>query len=336
MALTTIIPNLVSPFKKPQTVSHLSNGISTDIHGVQFPLQVGVPVQNIYTFRVIPAPVSNTCVAQAASYFGSEAPGGFITLNTSIQGTGANITAKPFTFLGQQGLLLDCERTLQLNFSTVTLVDTVVTIRAYDYRGVPVVTTTNLDAGSGSAAIGLPVTGVMSIYFSVNPFSGGSGNETISAGTTGFIGLPYYLRNLQYIISSSWNEAAVDSDGGTIIPGFNWRGLDTLVDINSCARGFVNVGDQLPDGSKQLVITYYVSGSDSELNAEVANLNQSSLKIAGIHKTASSSYPNPVYVYPYLIDYDLTGIQINPGLTVQEGNSGDSAFYLKYYNLCNA
>lgn len=335
MALTTIIPNTLVPFAKPQSVSHLSNGISTDIHGVQFPLQVGVPVQNIYTFKIVPAPVSSNCIAPAASYFGSGATGGSITLNTTTQGTGANITATPLTFLGQRGLLLDCERYLQITFSTATLAASVMTITGYDYRGVKMVVTQSLTLGSTSQAVGLPICVVTNISFSVNPFVG-NGAATLAIGTNSYIGLPYALKTTAYVVNTVWNNAALSASSGTTVAAFNWRALTTFSNLNCPARGFVNVGTNAPDGTRQLVITYYVYGPDSELDGEVVNLNQSSLKIANIQKTASSEYPNPVYVMPALLDYDLTGVQINPGLTVSEGASGDSAFYLSYYTKCNA
>jgi hypothetical protein len=336
MALTTLITNTVAPFTKPQSVSHLTNGITTDVNSVQFPLQVGVPVQNIYTFKVIPASVNATCIAAAASYFGSGAAGGAIRLNTTTQGTGADITATYTSVLGRNGLLLDCERYIALSFSTATLATTVVTVTGLDYRGVSIVASTSVPLGTtGTLPIGVPVSFVSGISFSVNPFVG-NGSAVLSVGNTGYIGLPYYLRNTQYVISSSWNNAPIPDDAGAILQGYNWRGLTTFAGINSCARGFVNVGGDQPDGESQLVVTYYVLGSDSELNAEIKNLNQSSLKIAGIQKTASSAYPNPVYVLPYLIDYDLTGVQINPGLPAVDGNSGDSAFLIKYADACAA
>lgn len=328
MALTTIIPNTTLPFLKPQSVSHLSNGISTDINNVQFPLQAGVPVQNIYTFKVIPTASSNTCIAAAQS-FGTGAAGGYLTLNSTNTGTAPNILSKaPITFLGQQGVLLDCERGVKITFSTGISTATVMTINGYDYRGVAInYTTPTLNIGNTGVSLSIPMSIVTSVYFSTNPYSGNA-TPTISVGTTPFIGLPYLLTNVAYVTYASWAGAPLVSSS-QIHPGYNWREAEAFG--NYSARGFIDLGSTLPNGANILAVTYYVYGSDSELNAEIANYNQSSLKIAGIQHTDASTDANPIWVLPYLVKEDLVGIQVNitsNPLTPTSG--GDAPFFIAY------
>ncbi len=332
MALTTIIPTLpnnISSFTKPQSVSHLSNGISTDINSVEFPLQVGVPVQNIYTFKIIPTAISANCVADTQN-FGTGANGGNLTLRTTAQGTAPNIFSQPIVFLGQSGVLLDCERILRLNFSDVTTTATVVTVTGYDYRGVAIqYTTATLPVGSPSQNIGVPISVVTSINFSTNPFTGDA-SKNIFVGASNCIGLPYLLTNSSYAIYNSWAGATLASQtAASIVPGYNWRANGAYGTYS--ARGYVNTGTtNNPNGTFPLIITYYVYGSDSELNGEIVNRNQSSLKIASIQKNTSSSYPTPQFVLPHLVKEDLTGIQVNPNVTLASGTGGDADFFIAY------
>lgn len=330
MALTTIIPNTTTPFVKPQSVSHISNGISTDINGVQFPLQVGVPVQNIYTFKIIPAPSSDDCVAAAQS-LGQSVSGGSLTLQSSVQGTAPNIISQPVIFLGQKGVLLDCERALGFSFSIPTTQDTVCTVTGYDYRGVAIKTTSeDIPAGTSGTTVTTPICIVTDVSFSTNPIPNSAG--TISVGNTTYIGLPYLLTNAGFIVSAIWAGEVLDPD--EIILGYDWRTLAEL-DTGSTARGFLNLFEGGgTDGTNMLVFTYYVYGSDSELNAEINNHNQSSLKIVGVQKTASSSYATPTYVLPYLVEQDLVGVQINQMGLTNPGGGGDEAFMVKYADAC--
>lgn len=328
MALTTIIPNTTPPFIKPQSVSHITNGITTDINGVSFPLQVGVPVQNIYTFKVIPSTGTTTSVLDAQKFAGDNTSGGTLQLNTVVKGTGTDIHSQPIVFLGQNGVLLDCERCLLVTLTEATTSTSVLTITGFDYRGVAIKwTSAELAIGTTTFSVNNPFSIVTSVSFAGNPFVGNI-NATISVGTSGFIGLPYYLKDVSYVISAMWNGATVESDDGAVFIGYNWRAVAAL-DTSYSARGVVNVGASLPNGSRLLVITYYVYGSDSELNAEINNLNQSSLKIVGV-LNSGSAVPNPAPVFPYLVKQDLTGVQINPAGVSNPGGGGDQTFFEAY------
>jgi hypothetical protein len=328
MALTTIIPQLPNaPAVKPQSVSHISNGITTDINGTTFPLQTGVPVQNIYTFKVIPASVENEAVCQFKN-FGDTGAGGSLTLNTFVVGSGNDIISRPIVFLGQPAVLLDCERILVLYFSKATLGACIATVTGYDYRGVAIyITSGNIPTGTNNVNIYAGFSVVTSVSLSANPFPSGDGS--VSVGTNSQISLPYLLTNTSYVINSSW----AGSDQATIEAGYNWRVIPEL-SLTSTARGFVDCNNVACDGNKELIVTYYVYGSDSELNAEIMNLNQSSLKIVGVQKTESSDYPNPVYVYPYLLDQDLTGLQLNNSSPSNVSGGGDLPFFKQYVTTC--
>ena len=314
MALTTFVQNSLPTIEAP---TNYPNGVSIGVNNVQFPLQVDVPLSPIYTFKLVPTALSATCVAPVQS-FGAGTTGGNLTLQTTVQGTAPNIFSKPITFLGQPGVLLDCERSLKVFFSTATTTTSVITITGYDYRGVAMQYTLTLNVGTQTTNVGLPITLVTSVNFSANPFAGNA-TPTISVGNDKIIGFPYLLRgttynDYTYVISNSWaGSTLVTQTGAGMGPGYNWRANPSYLSINFSTRGYADLGTaNPPDGTRVLAITYYVYGSDSELNREIKNKNQSSLKIASITKNTSSSYPTPEFVLPYLVEQDLTVIQINP------------------------
>lgn len=336
MALTTFVQNSLPTLEAP---TYYPKGVSIGINNVQFPLQVDVPISPIYTFKVIPTAVSAVAVAPAQS-FGTGASGGNLTLQTTVVGTAPNIQSQPFTYNGQAGVLLDCERFLRLNFSVPTTTATVVTITGYDYRGVSMIYTSGtFPVGSTTGNTGAPITLVTGVSFSANPFAGNA-TPTISIGTSALIGLPYALTNTAYVMSASWAGEELSSQTGALInPAFNWRAVEYVGYYT--ARGHVNLGsDNSPNGSSVLVVIYYVYGADGELSNQIANKNQSSLKIASVQKNTSSSYPTtqfplnkPVFVYPELLPQDLTGLQLNPDGNFLDGTSVDDKFFINYVNL---
>lgn len=315
MALTTIIPQSTVTHKKPQVTSHTLNGFTVGVNSVQFPLQTDVPLQPIYTFKVVPAVVAAACIAPSFAFSGTIPGGGWVLpLVTTIQGTAPNITATPLNFLGTPGVFLDCERAVKFYYSgTVTTTHTI-TVTGYDYLGTALnqaITVTTGTTANTTACFAI----VTSIVFSTNPGSGVS----VTVGTSGIIGLPYFLSTAQFVTYSSWNGTTLAAGSGTVNVGYNWRqngGQSTT----TIARGSVNTGTNAPDGTRMLVISYYVYGADSEANAEVQNLNQSSLKIYNFKKNATSEYPAPIFATPYFTKYDLTGVQF----------VGDAAFITAY------
>lgn len=329
MALTTLITGAT-----PQTVTYNQNGYSQDVNNVTFPLQSGVPVSPIYSFRVVPATSTNGNIAPNFN-FGTAATGGNATLSTVQAGTAPNISSIPYVFNGKTGVLLDCERGISIDFSHVTTLAFYVTVYGYDYRGVQMTyTSTTFATNVTSANIECPFAFIYQVTFSANPLSGLTG-QSIEIQSNGFIGLPYLLPSLSKVISCVWNNATVAISSGEIVPGFVWRNTDPSV-VNYSARGVFNASSPATNGTIELVLTYYVYGADGELNAEIINQNQSSLKIVGIQKNDSSVYPNPVFVYDFYVDQDLVGCQINPSNLTVAGGGGDIDFLLDYYDFVAA
>jgi len=333
MSLTTIIPNLKTPFTKKQTVSYVTNGISIDVNNVQFPLQTGVPVQPIYTFKVIPAPSGANVTLP---YVTTTSASGFTLLpvtttqSTTVSGT-TFVQVKPIVFLGKSGALLDCERVVVFTPSVPTTATTILTLQGYDYRGVAVQTTTaTIPVGSIGGGIQTPITVLTSVSFSSNPLP--AGGATIQMLTNRQIGFPYFLPSASYVLSASYGGTSMLPSTSAFNPGYSWRTSATFTST-SCARGLWQLPSS-PDGIQEFIMTAYYYGADSEVNAEINNSVQSTLRIVGVSKTASSSYPTPTYVYPYLVSQDLTGVQIDNGIQLTaNGYAGDSAFLSSYIKL---
>jgi len=330
MALTTLIPNLLFPFTKPQAVSYINNGITIDVNKVKFPLQTGVSVQPNYTFKVIPAPSEANVTSP---YTTSTSAAGFnltpITTQQSITVSGAPfIQVQPIIFLGESAALLDCERSIQVNFSASTTATTIITLKGYDYRGVAVQTTTStIPVGSIYYIIETPITILTSVSFSSNPLP--AGGEIITVETTEQIGFPYLLPSQSYVIAANWDGVTLLPNEGVFEPGYSWRTLGAFTET-TCARGYWDLPSS-PDGIKEFIMTAYYYGADSEVNAEINNSVQSTLRIVGVTKTDSSSISSPTYVYPYLVSQDLTGVQIDNGAQLTaDGYAGDSAFLYAY------
>lgn len=302
MALTTNVPHPIL-----QMTSYVQNGMSTDINGTLFPLQSGVPLQNLYLFDIIPAYLSSNCISNSNTW----QPGGQ-PLNQTNTGSDNNIIStalnlKNITGFGISnrdvtGILLDCERGISLSFSGGTLIaNTTVTVTGFDYLGNALQFSQALSGTVGTVYINQPISIVTSVVFSANFNPGGSGAVTnVAIGNSNIIGLPYYLPNLNSLIQVGWTGSEFLS---TVTPGNNWR-ITNPSSTPVPVRGSVNLPSNA-DGENLLTVLYYVYGSDSELNAELNNANQSSLKIASIQTSTGS---NPQTVIPYLTQYDLTGV----------------------------
>lgn len=312
MALTTIIPQSAPSFKRPQTTSYVQNGFTTDTTNTEYTLQNGIPIESDYTFDVIPAPQSNICVAPISTFPNvMPADGWYVPLQSTVQGSYPNITSRPAFLFGVHGVLLDCERDVSLVFSADTTQFTTATINGYDYRGVAVSRTLNVPVGVSTIPFLCPMSFVASIIiYSANVGAG----ITVAIGNNNYIGLPYLLISNSYVTSATWNNESLASINASITPGYNWRlnqapAVDGDGNIIPSARGYVYLGTQETNGTGLLVVKYTVLGGQSELNGELTNLNQSSLKILSVQKNTSSPTTSPVYVLPYLVEYDQTGIQ---------------------------
>lgn len=350
MALTVPVNGTLNAAGKPaagiqQNVSYTTNGFSNDVTQTQFPLQLGVPIQNLYTFNVMPAEVNDYCIAQAQTPTNTSGGSFYATLNTSdtysLVSAYINTVSRTARYNGSNAVQFDCERCLTLNFfqsngttATVTDVATTVVVQALDYRGVPMTIAAYLAAGASSFSFGNPVSTVLSVQFSNTPFTG---SKTFSLGNNSTIGLPYVCRRTVQIVNAAWLGAPLRNltyaDQGDFVGmslGDAWRQLTTselsnpnyMSGLNSNANtGFmgnpargtvaldINGSDYEATGSATFSMTYFVYGSDSEINANIQNLNESALAMWDITGVTSASASTTSYAWPYLVQGDLTGYQ---------------------------
>lgn len=328
MALTTpVFGNLTTSTGLPaapinQTVSYTTNGFSQDVTQTQFPLQLGVPSQPIYMFRVIPAEssstASQTCVASSQTISAS----GSTTLQlktTSTSGTASghliSTIAKSITFNGKTAIMLDCERCLTFSFVTATTQIGSATIEGYDYRGIPMTIAVTIPADVTDVIVTNPISIVTSIVINSSPYSTSAG--LFGVGNSAYIGLPYLCSDYSQIVSVMFENIVFQSDSyaDLIALGNDWREnppTSGLLMNENPTRGTVNIEEltSADNGSAVLQIVYYVAGADSELNANVQNLNQSALAMLGVQTTTSG-----VYALPYIVEPDLIGLQWNDSNT---------------------
>lgn len=300
MAITTNVPGATK-----QTTSFTNNGFSTDtLGGFNFPLQKGVPYQNLYTFKVIPAIDSDTCVASSQSWPGATTS---YTLNTTNTVSGTQLLSTAFLYNGLPAIRLDCERSVSIKTTGTTTATIAVTISGLDYIGNPLQVVEGITAGfNGSIGLSAPISVITSITSSANPgvpLSFGNGGQRI--------GLPYFLSQLSYVTSCTWDTTAVSINSTNITVGTIWRQTPPIsLLFTNTPRGYVTVPTDA-DGVRPLVITYLVSGSDSEMNGELANLNQSTLKLINANVAVAGNkpgFPTGQYIWPYLTQYDLVGM----------------------------
>lgn len=289
-----------------QEVSHIVNGISTDIYGVSFPLTSGVTMPQLCVYNLIPPPT----VASSVGYFLTTAfNGGVITLNTAnTSGSGILIT-EAISFNGNQAIKFanGLENSVWFSPASATVTGMNVTITGYDYCGVAVSEVLTINAGSVSGVIQSNKTYwlVTSITFSANP------GVNVQIGNGYLFGLPYMLRSFSNVINAWWNNAQIDP---TLYmgPANPWRSTapnmtaHTPDTLTTSARGVIKVpSTAAPNGVRLLSTSYYVYGANAQTEAELTNLNQSTLTWVGVQRNAS----NTAYVAPSLTEADLTGLQ---------------------------
>lgn len=322
-----------------QTTSFVGNGFTTDTcGGVPFPTHRGVPMQTVYTYNVIPAAFSTTCVVNSFLYQGNMPEGGInVTLN-SVDTLSAATVGEPTTsvftvppyisrvirFNNKSCIQLDCERNLYFIFSGVMATAPMITITGYDYRGVRVQEILETNTTYQFFTSTKPYSLIESINMSSNP------QTRLSVGNFSAFGLPYYCPNASSILSMNWNGTYLNEDD--FIPPVNWRFNNPSPSIGpfpvfqdedtfSSARGMVVPVSSPNDltGQDALVVQYFVYGADSEVNNNIGNYNQSDISQWWIQRNASDT----AYALPYLTSYDLTGVQY----------PGDSAFIESYTDL---
>ena len=292
-----------------QTTSYTTNSFSADTTGTQFPLQLGVPFQSKYTFKIYPASNSATCIAQSQAVT-ANVP---LTLRSAPlpdPNVGVNpYVSTPVTYLGQRCVMLDRENIVSVTFSGTTTAATTITVNGYDYRGVATTSAQTYNVGTpadlyliGARSLAL----ISSVTFSANP------GVNVSIGNSNYIGLPYLFLNTQFISFLTWENTYPNIDNYTT-PGCNWR-IGTVPAVGNSCRGFV-VCPSSPDNNTLLTMEYWVMGADSEHNNLLQNLYPTALALTGVEKNASGQY-----VWPYLTTYDLVGIQY----------PGENAFFTEY------
>ena len=313
MALTT--PAIGTNTQRP---TFLPNGLNLDVTETDFPLQQGVPLQNIYMFRAVPAPESTTCVAASSAW-----PGATTTypLRTStVTSLGYTLTT-PVRVNGVAGVKLDMERGISFTTSGATTSDVTFTFVGYDYRNVAVEFQQEWESGTnGTFNTVAPLSILTSVTSDVNPgvnlSFGNAGNSSTSFGS--WIGLPYVLSRNVYVIHASWAGTAFTPQSGQygaaggLFLANEWRSnpptsipLTSFVTGSSIgvARGVVNLPS--PSGSSEaLTFTYLVEGSDKELDQQLSIYNQSALNLLQVEQNSDDEF-----VWPKLTTYDLRGMQ---------------------------
>ena len=345
MSITTIIPTAGFPssvsYPIKQTITNFNNGLSTGINSVTYPLQLDVPLSPIYTFTAVPCVGFEYCiVADIASLTIPANSSVILPLNTGTFTNAGIVASQPYRFNGVPGVLLDMERNVIFSYSTSGSFN--IQMTGYDFRGqlfcnlqgALLAPPYDVDLGTVSFITEIKLINTTGSPVMVTSIGVGTASSATSEPTR--IGLPYFLPDATYVISAQWAGAAVPL--ADIYAGFNWRSPltgGTVVNTSASPRGYIQTPTEANSANK-LVCTYYVQGADPELENLLINQNQSAYKVANIQLAANSAWTAspPVLVWPNLINYDLTGMQVNQGtLAVSTTPGGDTQAYKTYQNL---
>lgn len=349
---------IYNPFKDKQPsfdrqiTSHITNGITTDVNNVQYPLNTGVSMPPMFMWNFLPPLFSAVSIAASqaitpnvpmtfnadstkdatvtpnrlisspfpARTFSVVNNGGINTLQygatvpTSQLFLGiVNEQTTPDTMLipGQT----DCS--IAITFSSASVTATSLTLIGYDYRGVAVSETITIQTNTYSQLTfysNKAYAILVSATFTVNPA------VNISLGWSSQFGFPYSLgKNRQSIIYASWGNTQFTTSQlqSNINNANNWRGssptsapvLLSATPLNDSARGLITL-PSFSDGATLLSVLFSCYGADSQLNANLANKNQSALLTVNV-VTNTPVPPKTVgnKVFPYLLPQDLTGVQ---------------------------
>lgn len=305
-----VLPPLV-----PQTVSYVSNGISSDVCQVQtYFRNQGVSMPPYFQYNVIPNATNTTSVA----------------LSQAIQaGTPMTlVSAGAIAFLGNSGVVvLDCFRPLLFTLSgAVGAGNFTVTVRGWDNRNVAVTASKTINTATGTSFfIQKSFSLIRDIVWTTTP------GVNVSVGIGQQIGLPFYMPLIQYFADTSWNSADFDIyanfNGPTanFISPNDWR-VEYAGDpypnhvlpnaTSKDARGIIQLNGagtgQDPNGTSMFSANLYVYGADSYLQAQLQNNVVSAQKqVGGILELTSPFTPFPMNqsAPPTLVSADEVGWQ---------------------------
>lgn len=207
--------------------------------------------------------------------------------------------ASNYYYQGVPVIVFDCPRTVQLTFSTegdINLDNGIfITINGWDDQFRETVETARMFDNLGTVQIfSKSFKMIRSIYFSSDPYST-AGVHSITVTGSNIFGMPYLFNNLNSVATINWDgsnypiDTTVTQDSvtyNTVIPGNIWRSNGIVYDTAAIppttsdtilgpataeSRGTINLASnsQLPDGSTQLLVDYYVYGNDIKLNKQL-------------------------------------------------------------------
>jgi hypothetical protein len=288
-----------------QQCTQITNGISSDLFNVNNSLGVGVYSSPLSYYSVIPQSFNENFVT---TYIASPPKNTFLPLNQENVQTNAQ---------GQKVVVLDCLRNLQIYAGGEQASNQTFLVTGYDDNGIAVQEAITMQADYYET---YGYKGFKSIVSVEVVTSGCEGSITV--GTNNGIALPTHLcLSAQHIISVSYNNVPLTLVSNTYPTsasevGFfsnNWRTTEpsaTTVD----AKGLF-VLYQSPNGTGVFSVLYYQYGSDSQLQAQLANNDYSAYTMIGY--PSPGPYPDPSNPPlrlpntqpPLLVAADETGIQ---------------------------
>ena len=354
MAITSYTPN-----PKAQTTTLLQNGMTFDVNGTNFPLQQGIPIGPIYTFKVVPVPKNTICITSAQSM---TAPG-FMTLNSSytvgVADTNINgdsgylnnyISSTVKELNGNSIIYLDCERAPSYTITggtTTNSTDVKIILTGVDYRGQPATRSVTIAANTivGTYNFTSEILGIQYVYID-GAIS--TGESQISIGSSDIIGLPYFVPDVSYILQISRSQTpAYASSDWYFSYGQGWRNSPVAPpNSTSPTRGLIDGGvtgmNMDFGGGVVLRTTFFVYGADSEISNGLLNVNLnlsnpndtyglSNLVQVGVNVTETNTL-----AYPFLTSQDVTGISYASSSLTNVDNfsttAPDMIFYQNYRN----
>lgn len=198
---------------------------------------IGVgPIGRTYCFDVVPAS-SGTTTGQNQLSVSANLPAGNLVL---AAGTGVTQSTDP---AGVQRFTLDCARNIAI-YSAANHSGSTLLVSGYDQYGQPM---SELITGPNATT----VQGAKCFKSVTSIFSSGAIASACVVGLGTWIGLPYRLTDLGYVMSVMYNATAITISGTAV----------TVADVTSPAtttttdvRGKINCGQT--DNAKRLVINY--------------------------------------------------------------------------------